>query len=54
MIRRLVVGYLVIGFFIALYAYNIDTSPSKGDAWPVLIAIAAFWPLWVAMYYVFK
>lgn len=54
MIKRIFVGYLVIGVFISMYAYSIDASQTNGDAWPVLIAIAALWPLWVAMYCVFK
>jgi hypothetical protein len=54
MIKRSFSAYIAIGILVAMYAWNIDTSESKGEAWPVLVVIAALWPLWILLYAVFS
>jgi hypothetical protein len=51
--KKLITCYVAIGVAVACFAWAIDTSESKGEAWPVLIVIAAFWPLWLLLYLVF-
>lgn len=53
MIKKLVAWYVVIGIAVTVYAWSIDTSESKNEAWPVAIVIAAFWPLWLLLYVTF-
>lgn len=53
MIKKIIALYVLIGVFVTMYAWSIDTSESKGEAWPVAIAIAVFWPIWLLLYATF-
>jgi len=53
MIWKIVAWYMAIGVAVAFFAWSIDTSEGKAEAWPVFFVFAVFWPLWLLLYATF-